>query len=120
MLSGAHRGGTVPIRQASDSVTKIAEQMPPVSDLHGTGRALANAVGVGAGAITGDDLNTGTIAQPCGESGRFAIRQQIDHLVRLQIDQHSAVALSASPGPIIYPEDAWRWRCWFIGRAGRC
>lgn len=62
MLDGATIGGAVPITKGLDGFSKVAQQVPSIRNLYGAGSTLANAVGIGAGAITSNDLDTGTVA----------------------------------------------------------
>jgi hypothetical protein len=105
MLRGAPGSGIVPVTKSLNRISKIAEQMPTIGDLDGARSTLTNAVGIGASTIAGDDLNAGPIAQPRGDSCSLAIGQEINHFVRLEVDQHRAIATTASPRPIIDAED---------------
>lgn len=105
MLGSATGGGIVLIAETPHGITEISEQMPSVGHLNSIRCALANAIGISTSTITGDDLNAGTIAQPCGECRRFAVRQEIDDLIRLQVHQYRAVAVPASPCPIVHSEN---------------
>jgi len=110
VLCSAPGSGTVPITKGLDGLSKVPEQMPPISNLDGAGRALTDTVGIGSGTIACDDLDAGPIAQPGGDGGRFAVWQKIDHFVGLEVYQHRAVASPASPCPIIDTEHARHWR----------
>lgn len=114
MLGGACGRGTVPTGEILDGITEIAEQMPAIRNLHCVGSALTNAIGISASTIAGNDFDAGLTAQPAGDSGSFAVRKQINDLVRFQVYEHGAVAVSALPGPIVHPEDPGCWRRWFI------
>lgn len=83
--------------------------MPSVGHLNGFGCTLANAVGVGAGAVAGDDRHPGVRLQPRGDGVGLAVGQQVDGAVALEIDDDGAVALATTPCPIIDPDDARRW-----------
>jgi hypothetical protein len=98
VLSGTTGSRTVPVGDGLNRVTEIAE----------------HAIGIGASSITGDDCNARPMARPRGECRRFAVSQQIDHLVRLKVRQHRAVPPSSPSGPIIHPEHTrcglwWPW-----------
>jgi len=109
VLRGAPGSGTVPITKGLNGLSKVPEQVPSIGDLHGPWSALTNPVGIGSGTIAGDDLDARPITQPSGNGGSFAIWQEIDHLVRLEVYQHCAVASPASPCPIIDAEHARHW-----------
>ena len=105
MLGGTNGGGRVPVCEVLDSVAEVAEQMPSIGHLNGVGRALTNSVGIRASTITGDDLDTGAITQPPTDCRCFTVRQQIDDLVRLQVHQYRAVAVTPPPGPVVNPKN---------------
>ena len=112
VLGSATRPCIVLIVESLRGIAKITEQVPPVRDLDSIGRALTSAVSIGASTVPGDDLNPGPTAQALGNCCCFPVKQQIDHLILLQVPQHRAVAVPALPGPIIdsqHPES--RWRC---------
>ena len=69
--------------------------MPSIGDLGGIRDTLAYAVGIGAGTIPGNDLDNWPITQPSGDRGGLAVRQKIDHPVRLEVDQPSAIMMPA-------------------------
>ncbi len=58
--------------------------MKPVRDLQRLWCALSGAVRVRAPAIAAHDLYRGMLAEPHGQRLRRAIRQQVEHLVRLR------------------------------------
>jgi hypothetical protein len=89
------------IDDGSNGITEIAQQVPTVSDLNRVRRPLADTVGVGAGAVARDDLDTGVLAEPGGQRFRLPIRQQVHNLIALQIDQNGSVAMATTPSPII-------------------
>jgi hypothetical protein len=92
--------------------------MPTIRDLHGVGSTLTDPVRVGTSAITRDDFDPRMNAQPGRERRRLTIRQQVDNLVLLQIDQDGAVTMAAPPRPVVHPEYAWRARRGFAGHGG--
>jgi hypothetical protein len=108
MLRRTTGRGAMPIAQGLNSFSEVAEQMPAVGDLDRAWSALADPAGIGAGAITGDDFDAGTIPQPGGDGRGLAVGQQIDHLVRLEIDEDGPVSTAALPGPVIDAQDARR------------
>ena len=115
MLGGANRGGSVSVGDVLDGVAEIAEQMPSIGHLDGVRRALPDSVGVRAGTITGDDLDTGTIMQPPTDGRCLPVRQQIDDLVRFQVHQYRAIAATPPPGPVVDPENPGSCWGWFTG-----
>jgi hypothetical protein len=110
VLGGPTGSGTVPIRKGLDGLPEIAEQVPSISDLDRTWRTLANAISIGAGAVTSDDLDAWTIPQPGSNGGGFTIGQEIDDVIAFEAHQHGAVATTTPPGPVVDTKDAWCWR----------
>jgi hypothetical protein len=98
----------MPIESPRHGIIEVAQEMPPIADLDGIRSPTADAVGIAAGAITGNDLSTGMILQPGRNRVTLAVRQQVDRPVALQIDDDGAVALAAPPGPVINADDARR------------
>lgn len=82
--------------------------MPPISNLNRARRTLPNAVGVNAGSIASDNLDTWMIAQPSRHRCGIAVRQEINHFILFQVDEHRAVTMAAPPRPIIDPENPRR------------
>ena len=105
MLGGANGGGTMPVGELLYGVAEVAEQMPSICHLDSVRRALTDPVGIRASTITGDDLDARMTAQPPTDCRRFAVRQQIDDLVRLQVHQHRAVAATPPPSPVVDPKN---------------
>jgi len=65
--------------------------MKSVCHLDRLGRTLPSSFGVGPGSIANDDLHTGVAPQPIGEDLGGAIVEQVNGLVRFQIEQQGAV-----------------------------
>ncbi len=85
------------VNHGTNGIAKIAQQMPSVGDLNSIGCPLAYSVWISAGAVYGDDLDTGTLAQPLSQSRSLAIGQKIDHRIALQIDQDRPIAAGPTP-----------------------
>jgi hypothetical protein len=102
----------MPIESPRHGIIEVAQELPPIADLDGIRSPTADAVGIAAGAITGNDLSTGMILQPGRNRVTLAVRQQVDRPVALQIDDDGAVALAPPPRPVIDADDARRC-CWF-------
>jgi hypothetical protein len=94
--------------------------MPPIGHLHSVWRALRDAIGISAGTITGDDLDTGMLTQPVGDCRRFAVRQQIDDGILLEVHKHRAVSMTSPPCPIINPKHPGHRRGCFDTRSFQC
>ena len=67
--------------------------------------------GIGAGAVSADNLCTGVRAQSGGYGLALPVGQKIDHPVRLKVAQYGAVAMSLAPGPIVDAKNARSPRC---------
>ena len=57
---------TLTIDDDPNGITEVAQQVPTVSYLNRVWRRLANTVGIGAGAVACDNLDTGVLAKPRG------------------------------------------------------
>ena len=101
----------VTVESVAHGIAEIAQQVEPVGHLDRLRSAGANAVGIGAGPVAGDDLDAGMRLQPGGDGLGTAVGQQVDRPVgTLQIDDNGAVAPAAAPGPVIDADDARRRR----------
>ena len=118
VVGGAIGGSAMSIADVLDGITKVAQQMPAIRDLYGVGSALTDPIRIGTGAITRDDFDAGMSAQPGRERRRFTVRQQVDDLVLLQIDQDGAVVMATPPCPVVDTEYAWCARRGFAGHGG--
>ncbi len=49
----------VPVKHSGQGVAEVAQKVPPVCDLGGLGRAVANPFGVSTGAVMRDDVDAG-------------------------------------------------------------
>src|SRR4051794_6541431 len=97
------------IKEPTQGVTAVAQQMPAVENLYGIRCASGGPVGIGAGAVTDNGGDTGMLLQPRRQSVGTAVGQQVDHPPALEIAQDRAVALAFAPCPIIDAEhpDGW-------------
>jgi hypothetical protein len=101
------------VESVAHGIAEIAQQVEPVGDLDCLRSPGPNAVGIGAGPVTGDDLDAGMRLQPGGDRLGLAIGQEVDGAIgALQIHDQGAVALATAPGPVIDTDDARR-RCRF-------
>src|SRR5580704_5723290 len=75
--------------------------MESVSDLPRLGRTLARALCIQAAAIAADDFDLRMLAKPLGCPGSRAIRQHLDNLAPLQVDDDSPVSATLSPTPVV-------------------
>src|SRR5882757_3024107 len=84
-----------------DRLAQVLQQMEAVRDLPGLWRALARAISIETSAVPANDLNLGMSLEPFGSGGRRTIRQHIDHLSTLQVNNDCPVAATLSPAPVI-------------------
>lgn len=89
--------------------------MPPVRDLDRFGSTTGGPLGVGAGAVAGDDGDAGVRHESCRQGVSAAVGQQVDDPPTLQIAQDGAVAMPLTPSPIVHAQHGDR-RAWFRRR----
>jgi hypothetical protein len=75
--------------------------MEAVSDLPRLGRTLVRALCIQAAAIAADEFDLRMLAKPFGCPGGRAIRQHIDNLAPLQVDDNGPVSATLSLAPIV-------------------
>ena len=83
--------------------------MPTIRSLSGLWRSQPDTLGVGTGAIAGDDFDLRMGCQPSGNGFGLAIRQQLDGPVAFEIDDDGAVAAAAAPRPVVNADDPSGW-----------
>jgi hypothetical protein len=107
-LRRTHRGGlesrALIMQKGLDRLPQVFDQMKPIHDLGGMRGATANAVRIECTAIPTDDRNRWMLGEPLRHRVCRALRQEVQDLVIFQIDQDRAIALPASPGPLIDPQ----------------
>jgi hypothetical protein len=81
-----------------DGFAQIRTQMPAIRTLLGLWRSLRCSIGVGSSAVATDNVDFLVRFQPVLNRGCFAVRKQIDDVVRIKIDQHGSIRLAAFPG----------------------
>jgi hypothetical protein len=90
------------VKDARQGVAEIAQKMPAIRNLDRFRSAGPNTIGIAAGPIPGDDLDTGMLFQPRLDRLGLAVTQQVNRSVSIfQIDDDSAVASATTPGPVI-------------------
>lgn len=75
--------------------------MPAVGDLRRLWCPGCGAFREERRAVPADDLDPGSLRQPCGQAGRLSVRQQIHRPPGLDVDKHSAVDPSFVCGVLI-------------------
>ncbi len=91
----------MPVEHPLQGIGAVAQQMPAVADLECLGRALPDAVGVGAGPVAGHDLDRGMPLQPGGEGAGLPVGQQIDGAMALEVAEDGPVTLAAAEGEVV-------------------
>ena len=76
----------------------VFKKMKAVCDLGHLGHDVLCGVGIFTAAIPAHDLDTRMSHQPGRELVTAAVRQQVDHVVLLQVDQNAAVGATAAEG----------------------
>lgn len=89
-------------------LAEVAQQMPAIQDVHRLGRPQPDGLAVDLGPVAGDDLSPRMAPQPSGDRFGLAIGQEIGDHPAFQIDDHRAVAVPATPGPLVDSDHARR------------
>jgi hypothetical protein len=74
-----------------DGLAEVLQQVIPVCDLECVRGSERGTLGIGAGAVTADHLNSRVGRQPRCQGCRFASRQDVDGPVAFAIRDHSGV-----------------------------
>ena len=98
------------VRRRRDGVAEVAQQVPAVRDLDRARGAAADAVGVGAGAVAGDDFDARVRLQPPRQRLGPPVGQQVHNAAPLEVHEDGPVAMAAAPGPIVHRQHARGWR----------
>ena len=104
-LGGSPKVAMMTGEDLPQGVGHIVQEMPAICGLDGRGGALADAIGVGAGTVAGDDLDARMGFQPCGNGVGLTVRQKVDGAVTFEIDDDGAVTLAPASCPVIDPDD---------------
>jgi len=96
----------MPLAHAVERRREIAQEVEAIGDLDRLGRALLGPIRIGPGPVAADELDSRMHAEPRRHGGRLAIRQEVDHPMALEVDQHCPVALAPAPGPVVDAEHA--------------
>nr|WP_228567015.1 hypothetical protein [Nocardia sp. SYP-A9097] len=86
--------------------------MPAIGDLHRVRCSGSGALGVGAGAVTADDLHSRVGSQPGREGVSGPVVQDLDRAAGLHVDQDRSVVVPATQGEVVdtqHPRDRGRW-----------
>jgi hypothetical protein len=82
-------------------LTHVAQQVPSIGDLDGSWSGLPSGFRIHPSTVSTDDLRPRVLSKPAGYGLGFAIRKQVDNLLRLQITQYGSIAVTFSPGPVV-------------------
>jgi hypothetical protein len=79
----------------------------PIDDLERLGRPPPNPLSIEATAIAADDLDARVRLQPLRDRGGRALREQIKHVMALEIAENGPEPSASPPGPLVEPYDPW-------------
>ena len=105
---GANRAPNLAHRfphRVEESVACVLHQMPAVGDLHRVGQRLLRRQGIAAASIPSHDGDLRLAAQPRLGGRGFSIWQQRDRLSAFEITDQRSIAMVATPGPVVDPDD---------------
>jgi hypothetical protein len=94
-----------PNQERLDRIANVLTQMPAVCHLDGQGHPGGCRFGIRASAVAADQFDGLVGLKPVLGRGHRSIRQQVDHLMSLQINQEGAIALATPPSPVINAND---------------
>ena len=71
-----------------------------------SGCGLGGRLGVGRRTVAADQLDAGMGLEPRPDGRGVAVRQEIDDVARLEVDDDGAVALPLAPGPVVDADES--------------
>jgi hypothetical protein len=116
LVSGLAHLWPEPLQHPFDVVSQVGQQVPAVADLLCGRQCGLDGLGVGAGAISGNDLDAGVGAQPIGHRSRFSAFEHFDRFTPLQVDNDCPVAVTPCDRPVVDADDS---RCGHVSGVGR-
>ena len=99
-------------------VREIFQEMPAIRNLQGMGRTITNRLRIGLGSVTGDNLDPWMVAQPLTHAFRSSVRQEVNDVSTLMVNQDGSIPLSLPYCPIVDAQNPWSWM--FRQRALSC
>jgi hypothetical protein len=87
---------------------RVLHQVPAIGHLCRVGQRPGDGRAVAAAAVTGDNLDPGTIGQPGLDGGGLAVGKDINDPMPLEVADNRSVAMPALPRPVV---DADNPRC---------
>ena len=95
---------SAPADETLHGIAEVAQRVPAVSDLDNSRRTLPEPVCLYTGPVARDHLDTGLPTPPSRRYVALPVaQQQVDHGVALQVNQHRAIAMAATPRPVSTP-----------------
>lgn len=91
-----------------DLFGQVVPQMPPISHLHRVRSTALAGFGVRAGTIPADHLGARVFTQPSGKRVYLPVRQDIDRLPGVHVDQNRAIAPIASQREVVHAQHRHR------------
>ncbi len=88
-----------------NGLAQVLQNMKSIGDLPGLRRAFPRALGERAAAIAADDLDLRMPLEPVRRRARGTIRQKVDYLPPLQVDDDGPISGALAPRPIIDAHD---------------
>lgn len=104
--------GTMLDHRPLNGLGEVRPDVPPIRDMDRIGSADPPGLGVGSGTVPADHFDAGMTGEPAGHRRCRPVRQQVDGLACLDVDQDCAVVVSLAQGEIVHPEDS---RCRRLG-----
>jgi hypothetical protein len=99
---GLDQAGVVRGHQLVHVLAQVVPHVPPVSHLVSLRCAVTGTVGVTAGAVSADDLDTGVCPEPVGEPLGVPAVQDVHRSIPIaEVDQHRPIISSATPREFI-------------------
>jgi hypothetical protein len=87
--------------------THVLDEVEPIGNLHGVRRTSATSIGIGAAAISDNDLHAGMGLQPLNQRVGITTGKDVDGLVAFDIDEHRGVARPPPQRKIVDTQHAW-------------
>ena len=106
-MEGSPEGIEVPPiaeKEPLQGIAQILHQVEPIDDLDSLRRPLPNPLGIEPTAIAADDLDARMRLQPLRDRGGRALREQIKHVMALEIADHGPEPSASPPGPFVEPD----------------
>src|SRR5215510_5885085 len=103
-MEGSTEGIQVPSiaeKEPLQGLAQVLHQVEPIDNLDRLGRPLPNPFSIEATTIAADDLDTRVRPQPLRDRGGRAFREQIEHVMALEIAENGREPSAAPPGPFV-------------------